>query len=61
MAKSFYNNISYVDSYKEANFSADASAKQTCLLAEENYEFYEGRPGFIHSVEWPGEVYFRFK
>lgn len=61
MTKSFYNNISYVHSYRETNFSADESAKQACLLTEDIYEFYEGRPGFIHSVEWPGEVYFRFK
>ncbi|XP_026378524.1 uncharacterized protein LOC113272958 [Papaver somniferum] len=40
---------------REINFSADALAKQAYLLAEDIFEFYEGRPGFILSVEWPGE------
>ncbi|XP_026441976.1 uncharacterized protein LOC113341231, partial [Papaver somniferum] len=44
MAKSFYNNIRYIHSYGEVNFSVDASAKQACLLAENIFEFYEGRP-----------------
>ncbi|XP_026378082.1 uncharacterized protein LOC113272470 [Papaver somniferum] len=51
LAKSFYNNIRYIHSYREVNFSADVSAKQACLLAEDLFEFYEGRPGFIPSVE----------
>ncbi|XP_026428646.1 uncharacterized protein LOC113324546 [Papaver somniferum] len=60
IAKSFYSNVCYIHSYREANFSADASAKQACLLAEDIFEFFEGRPSFIPSVEWPGRVYFRF-
>ncbi|XP_026450779.1 uncharacterized protein LOC113350890 [Papaver somniferum] len=61
LAKNFYKNIRYVHSYREANFSVDALSKQACLLAEDIFEFYEGRPGFILSVEWPGVVYYRFK
>ncbi|XP_026410679.1 uncharacterized protein LOC113305905 [Papaver somniferum] len=61
IAKSYYMNVRYIDSYREVNFSVDASAKQACLLAEDIFEFYEGRPGFIPSVEWPGRVYYRFK
>ncbi|XP_026439330.1 uncharacterized protein LOC113338020 [Papaver somniferum] len=61
MAKTFYNNIRYIYSYREVNFSSDALTKQACLLAEDIFEFYEGRPGFILSVEWPEEVYFHFK
>ncbi|XP_026428897.1 uncharacterized protein LOC113324823 [Papaver somniferum] len=61
LAKNFYNNIHYIHSYREANFSADALAKQACLLVEDIFEFYEGRPCFILYVEWPGEVYYRFK
>ncbi|XP_026410380.1 uncharacterized protein LOC113305574 [Papaver somniferum] len=53
LAKKFYNNIRYIHSYREVNFSADASAKQACLLDEDLFEFYEGRPDFIPSVEWP--------
>ncbi|XP_026378216.1 uncharacterized protein LOC113272618 [Papaver somniferum] len=61
MAKEFYNNIRYIQKYREVNFSADALAKRVCLLAEDTFEFYEGRPVFLLSVEWPGGVYFRFK
>ncbi|XP_026397133.1 uncharacterized protein LOC113291861 [Papaver somniferum] len=60
MARSFYDTIRYVHSFREANFAVDSLSKQACLLAEDTYEFYEGRPGFILSVEWPGVVYFRF-
>ncbi|XP_026428419.1 uncharacterized protein LOC113324316 [Papaver somniferum] len=51
LAKSFYNNIRYIHSYREVNFSADVSAKQACLLAEDLFEFYEGGTSFIPSVE----------
>ncbi|XP_026445720.1 uncharacterized protein LOC113346407 [Papaver somniferum] len=61
MAKEFYNNIRYIQKYREVNFSDDALDKRACLLAEDTFEFYEGRPVFLLSVEWPGEVYFRFK
>ncbi|XP_026378315.1 uncharacterized protein LOC113272731 [Papaver somniferum] len=60
ITKSFYSNFCYIHSYREDNFSADASAKQACLLAEDIFEFFEGRPGFIPAVEWSGRVYFRF-
>ncbi|XP_026410823.1 uncharacterized protein LOC113306054 [Papaver somniferum] len=33
----------------------DASAKQACLLDEDIFEFYEGRPVSMLSVKWPGE------
>ncbi|XP_026451454.1 uncharacterized protein LOC113351733 [Papaver somniferum] len=61
LARSFYSNIRYIHRYREVNFSTDASAKQACLLDEDIFEFYEGRPISMLSVEWPGEVYFRFK
>ncbi|XP_026459876.1 uncharacterized protein LOC113360595 [Papaver somniferum] len=61
IGKSYYKNLRYIHSYREVNFSADASAKQACLLDEDIFEFYEGRPGFIPSMEWPGRVYYRFK
>ncbi|XP_026445717.1 uncharacterized protein LOC113346399 [Papaver somniferum] len=61
MAKEFYNNIHYIQKYREVNFSDDALAKRACLLAEDTFEFYEGRPVFLLSVECPGEFYFRFK
>ncbi|XP_026378584.1 uncharacterized protein LOC113273024 [Papaver somniferum] len=60
IAKSYYINIRYIHSYREVNFSADASGKQACLLAEDIFEFFEDRTGFIPSVEWPGRVYYRF-
>ncbi|XP_026452903.1 uncharacterized protein LOC113353552 [Papaver somniferum] len=61
LARNFHNSIRYIHSYREANFSADALSKRACLLAEDIFEFYEGRPGFILSVEWPGGVYYHFK
>ncbi|XP_026443907.1 uncharacterized protein LOC113344070 [Papaver somniferum] len=61
MASRFFSNIRYVHSYREVNFSADALAKRACLIAEDIFEFYEGRPAFIPSVEWPGILYYRFK
>ncbi|XP_026377719.1 uncharacterized protein LOC113272019 [Papaver somniferum] len=61
MAYAFYNNVRYVHSYREANFTTDALAKQAYLLVEDSYEFYEGRRMFILAVEWLGEVYYRFK
>ncbi|XP_026435319.1 uncharacterized protein LOC113333013 [Papaver somniferum] len=61
MARDFYSKIRYIHSYKEVNFSADSLAKQACLLAEYVYKFYEGRTLFMRAIEWPGEVYFRFK
>ncbi|XP_026443572.1 uncharacterized protein LOC113343651 [Papaver somniferum] len=61
LARNFYSNIRFIHKYREVNFLADASAKQACLLAEDIFEFSEGRPISMLSVEWPGEVYFRFK
>ncbi|XP_026378329.1 uncharacterized protein LOC113272746 [Papaver somniferum] len=61
IVKSYYNNVRYIHSYREVNFSADASTKQACLLAEDIFELYEGRSGFIPSVEWLARVYYRFK
>ncbi|XP_026435814.1 uncharacterized protein LOC113333603 [Papaver somniferum] len=60
IAKSYYTNVRYIHSYREVNLSADASTKQACLLAEDIFEFFEGRQGFIPSVKWPGRVYYRF-
>ncbi|XP_026416189.1 uncharacterized protein LOC113311577 [Papaver somniferum] len=60
VAKKFFSNIRYIHSYREINFSADALAKRACLLAEDIFEFYEGRPGFILPLEWSGQSYFRF-
>ncbi|XP_026419620.1 uncharacterized protein LOC113315571 [Papaver somniferum] len=51
----------YDEVYREANFTAYNLDKEACLLAEDIYEFYEGRPMCIPVVKWPGEVYYHFK
>ncbi|XP_026428848.1 uncharacterized protein LOC113324774 [Papaver somniferum] len=68
IAKSFYTNVRYIHSYREVNFSVDASSKQARLLAEDIFEFlrvgqvlfhlWNGLEGFIIvsnriSSEWP--------
>ncbi|XP_026437402.1 uncharacterized protein LOC113335592 [Papaver somniferum] len=40
LARNFYSNIRFIHKYREVNFSADASAKQACLLAEDEANLY---------------------
>ncbi|XP_026450762.1 uncharacterized protein LOC113350872 [Papaver somniferum] len=55
IAKSYYINVRYIHSYREVNFSADASAKQACLLAEDIFEFLRVGQVLFHlwnGLEW---------
>ncbi|XP_026399735.1 uncharacterized protein LOC113295618 [Papaver somniferum] len=56
-----YDTLRFIHTYREANFSADAMEKRGFLLNEQEGLYYDGRPLFLASIEYPNVANYRFK
>ncbi|XP_026417309.1 uncharacterized protein LOC113312788 [Papaver somniferum] len=52
--------IMFEHCFREANFSADTTAKRGALLLAGERQCHTGRPDFLKRIEMPGVEYFRF-
>ncbi|XP_026458533.1 uncharacterized protein LOC113359052 [Papaver somniferum] len=59
-AASKIGSIIFCHSYREANFSADATAKRGAKLQDEERQIFKGRPSHPARIEMPGVNYYRF-
>ncbi|XP_026399697.1 uncharacterized protein LOC113295581 [Papaver somniferum] len=59
--RQLYDSIRFKHTYRETNFVADIMAKRGCQLGEGEGINYDGRPGFLNSIEYPHVSYFRIK